>query len=34
MYYFFNIDKMVLRAGWNGFTVRIWSAGRSLETPG
>jgi len=22
------------RAGWNGFTGRIWPAGRSLETPG
>ena len=27
MYYFFVIDKMASRAGWNGF------AGRSLETP-
>jgi len=32
MYFFFNIDKMALRDGWNGFEGRIWSAGRILET--
>jgi len=25
---------MASRARWNGFTGRIWPAGRSLETPG
>jgi len=25
---------MAVRAGWNGFAGRIWSAGRSLETLG
>jgi len=34
MHYFFIIDKTALRAGWNGFAGRIWSAGRSLEAPG
>ena len=33
MYYFFIIDKMASRAGWNGFAGRIWPADRSLETP-
>jgi len=32
MYYFFIMDKMGLRAGWNGFAGRTWSEGRSLET--
>jgi len=26
--------KMASRAGWNGLTGWIWSAGRRLETPG
>jgi len=33
MYYFFIINKMTLRVGWNGFAGRIWPDGRSLETP-
>jgi len=34
MYYFSNINKMALPAGWNGFASRMWSVGRSVETPG
>ena len=30
--YFFMIDKMSSRAGWNGVASRMWPAGRSLET--
>jgi len=30
---FFIIDKTASRLGWNDFAGRIWSAGRSLETP-
>jgi len=33
IYYFFNIDKIALQPGWNGFAGRIWPSGRSLETP-
>jgi len=33
LYYFFTIDKMASRAGLSGLAGRIWSAGRSLETP-
>jgi len=33
VYYFFIIDKMDLRAGWNGSAGRIWPVGRSFETP-
>jgi len=32
MDYFFIIDKMSSRAGWNGIAEPIWSVGRSLET--
>ena len=32
-FFFFIIDKMASRAGWNDFAGRIWPAGRSLETP-
>jgi len=32
IYYFFIIDKLASRAGWNGFAGRIWPVGRSFET--
>jgi len=31
-FYFFIIDKVSLRTGWNGSAKRIWPAGRSLQT--
>jgi len=33
IHYFFIIDKMSLRARWNGFAGRIRPTGRRLETP-